>query len=182
MNELKLDRLLIDSSSSLLDKIILRHLNALTIGHTNDKYLLNIDFLDLSSMSNLLSLHLPQLLLPHYSQLPKLLETLILVECRHFDFDFVHQCQNLRRLKLYFNNFDRLMENNGELMMKLISSIYIKNKTMESVQLMCHAANRTKIKLFQEQFHLNKIDYLNVNYDGKSLIIHRSKDYFCQFV
>ncbi|CAF3673642.1 unnamed protein product, partial [Rotaria sp. Silwood1] len=84
--------------------------------------------------------------------------------------------------KLYLNNFDRLLENNGELIRNLINSIYNENNIMETLQLMCHGVNQTKVKIFEKQFNLNNIYYLNANYDGKSLIIQRSNQYFDQFI
>ncbi|CAF4941175.1 unnamed protein product, partial [Rotaria sp. Silwood2] len=47
-----------------------------------------------------------------------------------------------------------------------------------TLQLMGHGVNQTKIKIFEKQFNLNKNYYLNANYDGKSLTIQRSNQYF----
>ncbi|CAF4022461.1 unnamed protein product, partial [Rotaria sp. Silwood1] len=48
ITELKLDRLIIDSSSILSNKINIRHLNKLTIYNTEEKISLNINFLNLT--------------------------------------------------------------------------------------------------------------------------------------
>ncbi len=182
ITELKFDCLNIDSSCSLLsNKINVRRLTKLTI-YNNENDSLNMIFLNLSSMSNLRYIRIPQISLPDYSHMPKQLETLILTDCRHLDFDFIHKYQSLRMLKLYLNNFDRLLENNGELMMNLIKSIYTENQIMESLQLMCPGANQSKVKLFEKQFNSNNIDYLYANSDGKCLTIQRLKDFFHQFV
>lgn len=131
-------------------------------------------------MYNLRYIRIPQMSLPDYSQMPKQLETLILTECRDLHFDFIHKYKNLRILKLYLNNFDRLLENNGELIMNLIKLIYTENKIMETLQLMCPGANQRNVRIFEKQFNSNNIDYLYANYDGKSLTIQRSKDFFNQ--
>jgi hypothetical protein len=52
------------------------------------------------------------------------------------------------------------------------------NQIMESLQLMCHSINHTKVRTFEKQFNLQTIDYLNANYDGKCLTIQRSIDFF----
>ncbi|CAF4725022.1 unnamed protein product [Rotaria sp. Silwood2] len=129
-------------------------------------------------MYNLRYIYIPQICLTDNFKMPKQLETLILTDCRDINFDFIHKYENLRLLKLYFNNFDRLLENNGELIRNLINSIYNENKIMETLQLMCHGVNQTKVKIFEKQFNLNKNYYLNANYDGKSLTIQRSNQYF----
>jgi hypothetical protein len=181
INELKLDRLIIDSSSKLRNQITFPHLNKLIIyNNNNEKYSFNIEFLNFSSMYNLRYIRIPQILLQDYSQMPKQLETLILTECRDLNFNFIHKYENLRILKLFLNNFDRLLENNGELIMNLIKSIYTNNQIMESLQFVCHGVNQTKVKTFEKQFNLNTIDYLIANYDGKCLTIQRSKDFFNQ--
>lgn len=180
INELKLDRLIIDSSSTLSNQIKFPHLNKLIIYENDEKYSFNMELFNLSSMYNLRYIRIPHILLPHYSQMPKQLQTLVLTECRNLNFDFIHKYQHLRILKLFLNNFDRLLENNAKLLNNLIKSIYTNNQTMESLQLMCPGVNQKKVKTFQEQFNFNTIDYLNANYDGKSLTIQRSKDYFNQ--
>jgi hypothetical protein len=131
-------------------------------------------------MYNLRYIRIPQILLPDYNQMPKQLENLILMECRDFNFDFIHQYQNLRILKLYLNNFDRLLDNNGQLLRNLIRLIYTNNQTMESLQLMCHGINQTKIRAFEKQFNSNVNDYVNAHYDGKCLALERSKEFFNQ--
>ncbi|CAF3612837.1 unnamed protein product, partial [Rotaria sp. Silwood2] len=133
INELKLDRLIIDSLSFSSDKIKFNHLNKLTIYNTDEKISLNINFLNLSSMYNLRYIYIPQICLTDNFKMPKQLETLILTDCRDINFDFIHKYENLRLLKLYLNNFDRLLENNGELIRNLINSIYNENKIMETL-------------------------------------------------
>jgi hypothetical protein len=133
-------------------------------------------------MSNLRYIRIPQISLPDYSRMVSQLETLILTECRDLHLDFIQKYQNLRILKLYLNNFDRLLENNGELIRNLINSIYFQNKTMESLQLMCPGANHGKVKIFEKQFNLNNINYLYANYDSKCLTIQRSNHYFNQTI
>ena len=182
INELKLDRLIIDSPTLSSNQITLRHLNKLIIYNNNEQNSLNINFVNLSSMNNLRYIRIPQASLSNYSQMPKQLETLILTECQVLHFDFIHKYQNLRILKLYLTNFDRLSENNGELIMKLIKSIFTGNRVLESLQLMCHGANQSKIKIFEKRFNLNYFDYLTANYDGKCLAIQRSIDFFHQTV
>jgi hypothetical protein len=182
INELKLDRLIIDSSSFLPNQINLRHLNKLIIYNNNEKNSLNISFLNLSSMYNLRYIRIPHASLLDYSQMSKQLEILILTECRDLQFDFIHKYENLRILKLYLNNFDRLSENNGELILNLIKSVYTGNKILESLQLMCPGANQSKVKIFEKRFNLNNSDYLNANYDGKCLTIQRSIDFFHQIL
>ncbi|CAF3125149.1 unnamed protein product [Rotaria socialis] len=182
INELKLDRLIIDYSSLSSNTIIFRHLNKLTIYNTDEKIHLNINFLNLSSMYNLRYIRIPQISLPDYSKMPKQLETLVLTECRDLQFDYIHKYENLRLLKLYLNNFDRLLENNGHLIMNLINSIYYNNKIMETLQLMCHGVNQRKLKTFEKQFNLNTAHYLNSNYNGKCLTIERFNEYFNQIV
>jgi hypothetical protein len=178
INELKLDRLIINSSSKLSKQINFRHLNKLIIYNNDEKNSFNIVFLNLSSIYNLRYIRIPQILLQDYSQMPKQLETLILTECRDLNFDFIHEYQNLRILTLFLNNFDRLLENNGELLMNLIKSIYVDNQIIESLELMCHSVNQTKVRTFENQFNLQTINYLNANYDGKCLTIQRSKNFF----
>ncbi len=178
INELKLDRLIINSSSKLSKQINFRHLNKLIIYNNDEKNCFNIEFLNLSSMYNLRYIRIPQILLTDYIQMTKQLQTLILTECRDLNFHFVHKYQNLRVLKLYWNNFDRLLENNGQLLTNLIQSIYTNNQTMESLQFMCHGVNQTKVRTFEKQFNSTIKDYLNAYYDGKCLAIQRSKDFF----
>ena len=178
IHELKLDRLLIDSSSKLSSPIDLHHLNKLTIYSSHENYCLNIDFLNLSSMYNLRYLRLPQKSLLHYSFMPKQIETLILTECRDLHFDFIGNYDKLRLLKLFLSHFDRLLENNGKLIVDLIRTIYSNNQLMESLQFMCPGVNQTKVKAFEKQFNFNRTDYLNANSDGKCLTIQRSKDFF----
>ncbi|CAF1359375.1 unnamed protein product [Rotaria sordida] len=181
INELKLDRLIIDYSSLLSNKINLRHLNKLTIYNTDEKISINMNLFSLSSMYNLRYIRIPQICLSDNLQMPKQLETLILTECRDINFDFIYKCENLRILKLFLNNFDRLLENNGELIINIINTIYNNNNNiMETLQLMCHGVNQTKMKIFEKQFNLNNIKYLNAIYDGKSLTIQRSNLYFDQ--
>ncbi|CAF4204641.1 unnamed protein product, partial [Rotaria sordida] len=181
INELKLDRLIIDYSSLLSNKINLRHLNKLTIYNTDEKISINMNLFNLSSMYNLRYIRIPQICLSDNLQMPKQLETLILTECRDINFDFIYKCENLRILKLFLNNFDRLLENNGELIINIINTIYNNNNNiMETLQLMCHGVNQTKMKIFEKQFNLNNIKYLNAIYDGKSLTIQRSNLYFDQ--
>ncbi len=182
INELKLDRLIIDSSSKISNQINLRHLNKLIIYNNDEKNCLNIEFLNLLSMYNLRYVRIPQILLPDYSRMPKQVETLILTDCRDLNFDFIHKYENLRILKLFLNNFDRLLENNGELIVNLITSIYTENQIMESLQLICHGVNQTKVRTFEKRFNLNTINYLNANYDGKCLTIQRSQDFFNQII
>ncbi|CAF0982644.1 unnamed protein product [Adineta steineri] len=182
INELKLDRLILDSCSLLSHQINLPHLNKLTIyNNSGEKNLLNLNFLNLSSMYNLRYIRIPQISLPDYSQMPKQLETLILTECRDIHFDFIHKYENLRTLKLYLNNFDRLLENNGQLIMNLIKSIYNNNNIMESLQLMCPGANHKKVNIFEKQFNSTNLDYLYAHFDGKCLLaIQRSTEFFNQ--
>lgn len=182
INELKLDRLIIDSSSYSTDQINFRHLNKLTVYNTNEKNSLNLNIFNLSSMYNLRYIRIPQNLLIDYSQMPKQLETLILTECRDLYFSFIHKYNNLRILKLNINNFDRLLENDGELVLNLIYSIYKNNHVMESLQLMCPGVNQKKLQIFEKKFNLENIDYLHANYDGKSLKIHRSYEYHNKIV
>jgi hypothetical protein len=54
------------------------------------------------------------------------------------------------------------------------------NQTMESLQLMCHGINQTKIRAFEKQFNSNVNDYVNAHYDGKCLALERSKEFFNQ--
>lgn len=182
INELKLDRFIIGDSSYLSNIINFPHLNKLTIYTTNEKIPLNVNFLNLSSMYNLRYIRIPQVSLPDYSQMPKNLETLVLTECRDLHFDFIHNYEKLRLLKLYLNNFDRLLENNGELIMNLIHFIFNNNKIIETLQLMCHGISQSKLKTFEKHFNLNNIHYLYLNYDRKSLTIQRSDDYFHKFI
>lgn len=178
INELKLDRLIIDSSSKLSNQIKLKHLNRLIIYENNEKYSFNLQFLNLSSIYNLRYIRIPHILLLDYNQMSKQIETLILTECCDLNFDFIHQYKYLRLLKLYFNYFDRLLENNSYLLQNLIHSIYNNNQIMESLQLMCPGVNQSKVKTFEKQFNLNTIHYLYAIYDGKSLTIQRSKQFF----
>lgn len=181
LKELKLDRLIIDSSASISKisyPIKLSHLNKLIIYNDDEKVAFDLLLLNLSSISNLRYVRIPQILLPDYAQMPKQLETLILTECRDCNFDFVHRYQYLRRLRLFLNNFDRLLDNYGQLLNQLIKSVYTNNQTMESLQLMCHGVSQTKVKAFEKQFNSNPMDYLTANYDGKSLTIERLIDFY----
>ena len=181
LKELKFDRLIIDSSPSLSYmsySIKLSHLNKLIIYNNNENVSFDLSVLHLSSIPNLRYIRIPQILLPDCAHMPKQLETLILTECRDWNFDFVHRYQHLRRLRLFLNNFDRLLENYGQLLNNLIKSIYTNNQTIESLQLMCHGVSQTKVKAFEKQFNTNPTDYLTANYDGKSLTIERLIDFY----
>ena len=184
LNELKFDRLIIDSSFSDLSRPMKlpSHLNKLIIYNKDEQISFDLSLLNLSSIHNLRYIRIPQILLPDYRQMPKQLETLILTECRDLNFHFVHQYQHLRRLKLFLNNFDRLLENYGQLLNSLIQSIYINNQTIESLQLMCPGVSQAKMKTFEKQFNSNRTDYLTANYDGKSLTIERLIDFYHQTI
>ncbi len=114
ITELKFDCLNIDSSCSLLsNKINVRRLTKLTI-YNNENDSLNMIFLNLSSMSNLRYIRIPQISLPDYSHMPKQLETLILTDCRHLD--LMCPGANQGKVKLFekqfnSNNIDYLYAN-----------------------------------------------------------------------
>lgn len=175
LTELKLDRLIITtegSSSSV--RLDLPRLSRLTL----EKVHFSLDLLELPSMFNLRYLCLPQSCLPSVSRMSLRVETLVLSECRDLQLESLWHWEDLRVLKLSLISFDRLLDNHGELMYQLISLVFPARSSIESLQLMCPGANRTKIQLFEKHFRTKNLPFLSVKFDGKLLRIERQREFF----
>ena len=149
LTELKLDRLIVttaDSPSSV--RLDLPRLSRLTL----EKVQFSLDLLELPSMFNLRYLCLPHQCLPSVCRMSLRVETLVLSDCRDLQLESLWNWQDLRVLKLSVISFDRLLDNHGDLMYQLISLVFRPHSSIESLQLMCPGANRTKIQLFEKHF------------------------------
>lgn len=177
INEFKYDRLVFDHQNSLssLNKIEFKHLNKLIVERrpTVDTNLLAFRFLDMSTMFNLRYIRCPQLCFPTDPSLYNSLETIVLTDCEHLDFDFLRFYVNLRLVKLDLLNLNRLLESRAQLLLDFISSIYANNKSIAFVQLVCASIHPTKIQLFVNIFKSQKFDDLIIKSTDKHITIHR---------
>ena len=180
INELKLDRLRvkINPFAAATKPIEFPFLTKLIVYPTANDEKIELKYFDFSASSSLRSLSCPHSSLPDLCRLPKQIESLILNDCRDYQYEWICSFPLLRSLRLHYSYFDRLVENHGQLIFNIIESVFPRHPTLESVQLMCHGTSTRKLQLFERYFHSRNLPQLSIKFDSKSLSVQRTNLFF----